>query len=118
MITGPPLFANGNTLTASENSKQRQGSDSNATLWIIDISGAFTGTFKVNARALGAGKDGAVAYSGHIAIKDRDTNLDVDGDTGVTTAGIYEVNIAGLEAVLEFTWASGTAVVRDHIVHG
>lgn len=119
MITSK-LFPSGQTSAATENSAQRSGSENDATVWVLDVTnaGSWSGVLKVAVRALGAEKDGASAYTAYASIKNRNDETTIDGDTGITAAGIYEVSIAGLEARLEHTRTAGTVRVREHVVRG
>lgn len=120
MIQGPALFVTGQTSAETENSRQREGSDRIATIWILDVTdeGSWSGALQIAARALGAGKDGATSYSGYIGAIDREDGSTIDGDTGITAEGVYEVNIAGLEVRLEHTRNAGAVRVREHIAFG
>lgn len=120
MITNPPLFAAGAdaSSTGNEDSVQRQGGDSMASIWVLDVTGTFVGTIKAEGRVLGAGKAGVSGYTGYLSITDRATGATIAGADGITTPGLYEVNIAGLEARLEWTRSSGNPTVLDKVVHG
>lgn len=124
MIQGPGLFANGQTSETTEDSVQRQGSENGAAIWVISVwdddgSWAAGGnTIKVAGRTLGSKADGATTYPDHISVKNRDTETYIDGDTGITVPGVYEVNLAGLEARIEHTHVAGRVRIREQIVLG
>jgi hypothetical protein len=80
--------------------------------------GSFAGTVKVAARIYGRGRAGATTFPHFLAITNRRTGSVVDGNTGVTEAGIYSVDLSGCEARIEVTRTAGAYSVYGKPVVG
>jgi len=84
------------------------------------VSGAPTFTLKVKARVLGRGHKDSLAsaaanFDHYLAIANRQSGATVDGATGITAAGLYTVDLSGIEAVAELSAIAGGGITVDFV---
>lgn len=77
---------------------------------ILDVvdAGAWSGTLKVAGRARGRG---GATFSTYLPLVNLNTGAAIAAGTGITAAGLYSVDISGLEVRVEHTWTAGSVSV-------
>lgn len=73
---------------------------------IVD-EGSFAGTITVGARLIGRARLGEETFPHLLAITERATGQVIPGATGVTSPGIYSVDVSGVEAELQIDCDAG-----------
>ena len=79
---------------------------------------AWSGVLKVAGRVTGRGAAGEAAYGTNLPLVDLSDSTAVAAATGITAAGLYSVDISGLEVRIEHTFTSGEVSVYGEIVTG